>query len=349
MPLPHEAQPRKPADKMQSVPATKKRTRPARSIAVAVGTLVVVLATACYSSAPEPTATLRSPAATPLPTLTPTPLLSALVPPTPTLVPPWRRDDRLQASASPLIPRPTPTPAFRRSDSRSFTIPAPDSQAILEQSFSRMMLVESFHFEFDASMMMRAQGILFDIPFQMYGDIAQPDRMQAHMNISLLGESIATDAISVAGVTYVRDPDTGRWLIDRDAEQQVPIQPGDLLMFGEDNSTGLVTGLEALEYLGDEVVDGALTHLFAGAIPVENLDGGFAGREGSVVVGFWIDTEDLWLRRMVFEGTIPLEPDDSTTFGNGSEFPGGEMDLQMLFNLSRFNEPVSIELPAEFR
>ncbi len=161
-----------------------------------------------------------------------------------------------------------------------------------------------------------AEGLDEGEPFRFELDLVPPDRFQLteedEGNIIGIGDQLYFSPPEFAG--YFFAPEEFFGLFDTSAFL-----------------TALTTEIFDLTYLGEEAVDGVATHHLQGALPPAVLELVEPEEEftKSITVELWVGLEDSLVHRYLL---APLDPDEETTL-----------------TLSRFDEAISIEAPANPR
>ena len=287
------------------------------SSAIGIGLFLLLLFSACTTAAqPTPTATSEpSPTATAVAIPTSTPEPSATPSPSPT------------ATAT-AIPTPTSTPV-------SVT-------DILERSFTTLEAVDSFHFDLDLKMTIKGDGFALMVPFRLVGDFAQPNMMQAQMNLDAFGFYVNSQVIGIDGTTYVKDTETNEWRLATEDDLDILFDPTD---FVPSDDAYLIEEFTDLRYLWDEEIDGVMTMRISTKIPAKNLGSDFEGAGTTLRAEWWIGKEDFLMRQMRLSGVIPVDGDTGEDSGLISGIPLANAEVDVTFKLSAFDEPVVIEAP----
>jgi len=182
----------------------------------------------------------------------------------------------------------------------------------------------SFHFE----LTQEGGGTPIDMGIEMKsasGDVIPPDRLSMDITGSLGKMYLETTLITVGETTYMQNPLNKKW--ERTKFTAITLfQP----------ETGIKMVMESvtdLSMLPEAKEGGDLCFHLKGMLRSEALDAiavGHAAEGLPVETEIWIGTEDFLLRKVEFKGQITEE-----------EVPGIVRSL----SLSKFNEPVTIELP----
>jgi lipoprotein LprG len=158
------------------------------------------------------------------------------------------------------------------------------------------------------------------------GDIVKPDKLKATITGTFSGMSLQIQIVSVGGVVKMTNPLSGKW-------ETPPVAFNVLGLF--DPGTGvaaILKGLTDVSKLEDAEAGGVPCYHLSGSIKSENLN----AITGSSVAGIsiqaevWIGKSDLLIRDIKLTGKI-----------TESEVPG----IVRTLTLSKFDEPVTIELP----
>ena len=213
---------------------------------------------------------------------------------------------------------PTPTPELTTGD-------------IASRSAERMLAVQSLHFSIEPSGAPVALDPYIDSPIPIAlkgveGDMVRPDKMQAQINVSVLGFATDIGLIHYEGDTYMSNPLSGEW-------ETLPAEVGAMVnpSFLFDPDQGLPTLLPSMELddLGVEDIQGQPAyHLNVADMGDLRTLGEEA--DGSVSVDVWIDVQSFLLRQAVV--TQPTTDSDQPTVWH--------------IDLSDFDQPVNIQPPS---
>ena len=281
---------------------------PVRASLVAAASLAISLALACGSSSepvptpsPVPTATAT---ATPIPTPTPAPT------PTPTPPPPTR---------TPEIPLPAGADQ------------EPDPGELLRQSAEAMAKVDTFHFEVSGRINVTSGDAAIELPISYVGDVQAPDRTRGKLVLSVMVFALEIEIVTVGGVTYTTNPQSGEWEVSSSGTLGVP------------NPAGFIRGgaplLTGATYVGLEIRDGERVHHLAGIVRLDVL----ADLEGETPADIWIGAEDMLVREVAAEAPVDLEALGLPVSGIGL---AGTGVATLSIRLSGYGEPVRIEAPV---
>jgi hypothetical protein len=181
------------------------------------------------------------------------------------------------------------------------------------------------------------------IRIEMDGDYQKPDRYRMTVNTSMGEEKLpSVEVIWIGEAVYVLDPETNRWVIPEEFESG----DSDISLTGLDNFADsiiqMVNAFQVTEMLENEGVNGTLCYHLKGTIEsteLEDLEMDLSMYDSDVLeTDIWIGKDDFLIRRMTTAGTL----------GSGT---GGDETLEqaariaLTYELSHFNEPVTIEAP----
>jgi hypothetical protein len=209
--------------------------------------------------------------------------------------------------------------------SRTFEVVMSAEQA-MDRAAEEIAAASSFHFE------LSHQG--GETPIAMglnmkeaAGDVVRPDKLQATISAILSGMYFEVDFVTVDQSIYMTNPLTGNW-------EPLPIEFSALKLFDPGvGISSLLMDVTAPVVLGNEKAGGVACHHIKGEVESTCLRAIFGG---SVLAGlpvqaeFWVGEEDFLLRQIRLEGRLTADECDG---------------IVRTMKLSRFNQPVLIELP----
>ncbi len=206
--------------------------------------------------------------------------------------------------------------------------PLPDlaPEEIIALAAPKVDELESFHFKLSEE----GGGTPIAMGLKMLtaeGDIIPPDMLDMKIEAEWFGQFVQAKLITVGTITYMTNPINGKWeMLDDDFTAITLFQPNTGIKAVMESVTNL-SRLEAEKTSGTVCfhIEGDLDSIVLDAIAV-----GHAAEGLSVDTDIWIGVQDLLLRKVLFDGRITNEEDEGIT---------------RTLELSRFNEPVKIELP----
>ena len=278
--------------------------------------LLAIVASACGEPGPTPT---PPPDAAPAPAATATPRPTSTPEPTakPTAVP---------AATPTATPSPTPTPEPTATPTATPTpTPLPDVDALLNSISAALEEVETLHMEGTLVVKLSEDTDSELISTRFEGDIEPDGDLQLLLTITLDTEifkgTLSLETREVKGLSYSQDPVTKEWEIDE-----------------EETSGGDPVNADVINLLDRGQLTVELDSL--DGVPVYRIAGTVRHDPESKLVVIWAGVDDLLIRQLKREGHIPpdnleglVPPDVQELFQSG------------IFQLSRFNEPVSIVTP----
>lgn len=203
-------------------------------------------------------------------------------------------------------------------------LPELSPEEVIAKASPLLDTLESFHFELEQ----QGGGTPIDMGIEMTaasGDVIPPDRLRMDITGTWGRMFLSTQLITVGEETYMQNPLNQKW---------EPTKFAAITLFQPDTGiNAIMQSVTDLAMLPGETVEGAPCFHLSGMLRSEVLDSvavGHAAEGLPVETEIWIGAEDFLLRRVTFKGQITEE-----------EVPG----IVRTLTLSRFNEPVTIELP----
>ena len=206
------------------------------------------------------------------------------------------------------------------------TIPSLTPEEIIAQASPQLDELSSFHFKLSQ----KGGGTPIAMSLEMTGvegDIVPPNKLRMLIEATWSGQFMEAGLITVDTMTYMTNPLTGKWEVLSDNFNAVTLfQPDTGIKAVMESATDLVL-------LEPEKVDGALCFHMGGMLVSDVLDAIAVGHSAEglpVEVEIWIGVDDFLLRKVVFDGRICEKEKDG---------------IVRTLELSKFNEPVTIEVP----
>lgn len=210
--------------------------------------------------------------------------------------------------------------------SGTFTVTPLTTAEILRQSAEAMQRASSFHFE----MTHQGGGTPIALGLEMTeatGDIVSPGKLRASLSATLSGMLLKVQLITVGETSYLTHPLTGRW-------EPLPSEFKAVALFNpEQGIVAIMKEAQEPARLNDEVVFGVPSYYIKGVIDSSLLQplAGPTVLEGiPIEARVHIGKQDLLIRQVKLEGRLTREEADGVV---------------RILKLSRYNEPVTIELP----
>jgi WD40 repeat protein len=234
-------------------------------------------------------------------------------------------------------PPPTPEPTATATTEPSPTPEPQSADDILDASRQAMSEVETMHMVLDMQLEMGGEGLSMEIPVLFEGDFQSPDSMAGTVSISFLGISMESEFVSVDGVTYMTNIETGEFELSTGDELFgldqfiTPFSSSDSFLETDADS------FSDLEFAGEETLNGIQVFRFSGSMDLDEV----GGAEDPAEVNLWIGVEDNLIYQMTIEGETTVDETDDAFFGES----GGAVTMAITVSLSNFNEPVVIEVP----
>lgn len=200
----------------------------------------------------------------------------------------------------------------------------PSAAQVVSRCASATGAVQRFHFTLDVQNVPRSSTGLQLTSAE--GDVVVPDRARADVAGNFAGVPITTRIVAIGKDLWLRNPLSGTWeAIDVATTPIALLDPSRGVL-------GVMKGLADPKDQGTEEVDGVTLRKVSGAASAADVAPLVAVRptEREVPVTLWIGEDDHLLRRIEVSGPVA-----------GGE-PG---DALRVVELSRFDEPVTIEAP----
>ena len=232
-----------------------------------------------------------------------------------------------------LVPTRTPV----SSQSQAATTPVSEAEQIYFDAASAMGLVESFHYEMNATLSLTSDGLGFTIPVEMIGDFQAPDRSRGSLSMNIILFKVETEFVNIGEDSYSTDPDTGEWTTGS-ANGVFFGNPAD---FADPEFLESAGSFADLIVAGIEDLNGIQTYHLVGRLSEEEADA--AGAE-DFATEFWIGVEDSRFRQVSFAGELDAE--DLVT----DDLPVGDLDVSdsrfsAVLTFTDYDKPVNIVAP----
>jgi len=196
--------------------------------------------------------------------------------------------------------------------------------ALVDESADATAAVETFHFTLDTRGLPRsATGLQLTAA---EGDVATPDSAKADVTGTFAGTPVTTQMVAIGDDTWIKNPLSGAW-------QAIDVSTTPLALLDPvEGVLGAMKGIADPVLEGTEEVGGVETQKIGGTVPAANVAPLVAvkGGDGDVPVTLWIGSEDKLLRRVEIVGAVA---------------DGEPAEAQRTIEISRFDEPVTIEPP----
>lgn len=198
------------------------------------------------------------------------------------------------------------------------------AEELVQTSVERTNAVKSFHFTLDVQNVPKtAAGLQLT---GAEGDVALPDRARADVTGNFAGAAIATQIIAIGEKVWLKSPLSGTWQpIDVSTTPLALLDPAQGVL-------GVMSKVSEPTDAGTEEVNGVTLHKISGTATAADVAPlvAVSPSDRNVPVTLWIGEDDHLLRRIEVKGPIAEgEPEDAVR----------------LVEVSRFDEPVTIEQP----
>ena len=226
----------------------------------------------------------------------------------------------------------------------------PSATDLVRGASAKMQATKSVHIEGTGSLGIKA-GMSMSFDFKLSGDVEMPDKSRMELQMSLLGQNLDVEMVSVDGKAYAKDPITGTWTESSQTKSSSAI-PSSLM--GDPMSNFDLSKVANVVEVDRPVVDGKKTrHLRYTADP-QKLTDAMKQAAGSsqlpamtpTAVGeVWIRVDDGQVVRQSVK--VTMEMDNATSlFGalpGASAAPAsakGSFEMSFDFTFSRHGEPI---------
>lgn len=208
----------------------------------------------------------------------------------------------------------------------SANTPKPTTQQLLANLQKNFRSVSSFH----VNLQVRNPGTASPDKVQIRtadGDVLMPDKVKAQAGVMLSGQSVTVNLISVGANQFITDPITGQWRVIKGV-----LDPRTLT----NPNTGLISLIGKLQHVSSPVsdtVNQVPCWRVTGQLPAKDL----AFFTGGVPAGTMLQTNACI-------GKADALPYQVVVTGEAA--PGDTAQTAYDFNLSHYNENISISAPA---
>lgn len=219
---------------------------------------------------------------------------------------------------------------------------------LLQTANANLQTAKTAHIEGTGSFAIKS-GMSISFDFKLSGDTELPDKSRMSLQMSLLGQAVSVDTITVGGRTYTKDLNTARWSESTpdDAAQNALLDPR-----GPADLGGALTVTE----IDRPTIDGRKTRHLSYTVDTAKLlermkqSATSSPFNASNVVGkgeVWIRTDDSQIVRQLVTVSFDMEGDLGLPMGTGAQAPG-KATFEMSFDLrfSKLGEPLSPPITA---
>jgi hypothetical protein len=198
------------------------------------------------------------------------------------------------------------------------------AETLVRESADATGALKTFHFTLDVQNVPRS-GTGLQLT-SAEGDVVVPDRAQADIGGTFAGVPISTQVVAIGDRVWLENPLSGKWqTIDVNATPVALLDP----------SKGVLAVMEGISQPmdeGTEQIDGVTLRKISGTASAADVAPlvAVSPSDLEVPVLLWIGEEDSLLHRIEVSGPVAEgEPDD----------------VLRVVEISRFDEPVTIEAP----
>jgi len=201
-----------------------------------------------------------------------------------------------------------------------------DAAEVLRSAVEPMKTVSSFHFSYAVTKPQGAKPPQGTEIVGIVGDVSLEGSMKATVDLNQSGVPLQLQFVATEDLHYVQNPTSQKW-------QSVP---ADLSPIGRINlSSGAIQILERVrdvKYVSAEKISGVTCHKVEGAVAAADIAGivAAANAANDLRCAVWVGVDDRLVHRIQLTGAAEI---------------GEDVRLLRTIELSRFGEPVSIEVP----
>lgn len=217
------------------------------------------------------------------------------------------------------------TPPWQHADATGLSS-KPTTQQLLAAVEKNYKTVSSFHVVLQVNNPGKASSSQVEIR-SANGDVVMPDKVKAQATVVLSGQAVSVDLVSIGDTQYITDPITGQWRVIKGL-----LDPRTLT----NPNTGIISLLNKVQKLTqptDDSVGGTPCWRVSGLLDAKYL-AFFTG--GGVPAGTMLQT------------TACVGKSDALLYQvkvTGQAAPGDTPDTTYLFNISKYNENITITAP----
>jgi len=204
--------------------------------------------------------------------------------------------------------------------------PLPPAADVLAGAVERAATMKTFHFRLEHEN--GASPIPLGLGLETAeGNVIVPDRLWARLEAKAGTQPVRVEVIGIGDEGWITNPFNRQWQ---------PLPSGTTIKDVFDPTQGInavANSLENAEVKAEESVGGVVTYRVEGTIDSAKLEAAAPIAEPglTVTVKVWIGKDDPLIRRIRLEGPIA---------------PGEPENIVRKLDMSKFDEPVSIEPPA---
>ena len=217
------------------------------------------------------------------------------------------------------------TPPWQHADATGLSS-KPTTQQLLAAVEKNYKTVSSFHVVLQVNNPGKASSSQVEIR-SANGDVVMPDKVKAQATVVLSGQAVSVDLVSIGDTQYITDPITGQWRVIKGL-----LDPRTLT----NPNTGIISLLNKVQKLTqptDDSVGGVPCWRVSGLLDAKYL-AFFTG--GGAPAGTMLQT------------TACVGKADALLYQvkvTGQAAPGDTPDTTYLFNISKYNENITITAP----
>ena len=231
--------------------------------------------------------------------------------------------------------------------SQPATVAEPSATELLQKASANLKDAKTAHIDGTGSFAI-ASGLSISFDFKLSGDVEMPDKSRLTTTMSLLGQTLSVDTITVGGRTF------SKGLVGTEWTESAPNDPEGTVLdpLGQTD----LSAVTAVTELDRPEIDGHKTRHLSYTIDqsklVEKMKGSHSATTPSLTVSGATGTGEIWVRTdddQIVRQLVRLSVDTAADFGMPAASPtSGTNTLVISFDLqySHLGEPVSPAIAA---
>lgn len=225
----------------------------------------------------------------------------------------------------------------------------PSATDLVRGASAKMQTTKSVHIDGTGSFGIKA-GMSMSFDFKLSGDVELPNKSRMELQMSLLGQNLDVEMLSVDGKAYAKDPLTGTWTESSQSKSSSAIPPS---LLGDPMSSFDLSKVANVVEVDRPIIDGQKTrHLRYTADPQKLADAMKQAAGATQLPAMtptaagevWIRVDDGLVARQSVKVTLEMD-NASSLFG----LPGasaaatgtkGSFEMAFDFTFSKYGEPI---------
>jgi hypothetical protein len=224
----------------------------------------------------------------------------------------------------------------------------PSPGDLLQKASANLMTAKTTHIDGTGSFALKG-GMSVSFDLKMTGDAEVPDKARINMQMSVLGQPLSVDTITIGGRTYTKGLQGNTWT---EGMMTDPTSSGMLDPLGQTDLSGVVSVTE----IDRPEVDGKKTRHLKYTVDAQKLLGKMQGSPGAVsfqpsnVIGsgeVWVRTDDTQIIRQLVKMSFDIEGDMGlATAGTTASTGKGTFEMSFDLHFSQIGQPITPAITA---